>query len=502
MEIELRQVGWAALRWGWLIVLATVFSGLLAFVLTKGQTATYSATTTLLVNPQQVTSSTDNSALQASRSQADTYVRLVESGPVLDRVINELDLSLTRRQLDDKIDATVVMNTQLIEISVSDPSAKEAARMANAVAGNFEQQIEDLTIGRLQENLQQAKSESDALRARQAEIDAELADLDTNENESDSEIQQTISALKEERTRTQETTADLESTVRTLNQQLATMSSPVEVADEAQAAREPDSPKPLLITALGLFLGFLVGCGIAAVLEVSDRKIRQETDIGELTDSRLLAIVPIGRRTESRNEPTLVSSPDSGTSESIRMLRTHLSSFVESNDHAVLTVLNAGAGDVTSDIAASLGVAMAQYGVETTIIDANLRDGRMDHIFSRENNAGVMTELSGNSPSMVADIMPQLRLVTAGSGDGHPAQMVGSAAFQSLVSRVGAEADVVIIDTPPALEYSDALSVASVSDGTIIVAKYNATVKDDLAALSETLRNDEIRLLGIVMLQT
>jgi capsular polysaccharide biosynthesis protein/Mrp family chromosome partitioning ATPase len=504
MEIELRQVVPAAVRWGWLILLVALISGALAYAMTSRQTATYSATTTLLVNPQQVTGTADSGSLQASRSQAETYVRLVASRPVLDRVITDLSLPHPPAQLANKIEARVVMNTQLIEISVSDASPQEAARIANSVAAQFEAQVEDLTTGRLQENLSRLQQESASLQTRQAEIDAELPNLDTEANADDSAIQARIRDLGNERTRTQETLADLDSSIRAINQQLATTTSPVEVADEAQAAREPDSPKPMLMTALGLFLGLLVGAGLAAALEIMDKKIRPETDVEELTESRLLVTIP-DVPSSAVGQPLVASHPDGASAEAIRMLRTRLGVIANSRSHSAIVFASAGGTDSTSEIVAKLGVVMAQAGMRMVIVDANLREPRQHRIFGIANDGGLASALSSGSDPVpgidAATVAPRLSVLTAGSADGHAAEMVASAAFTSLIGAVRQEANVVLIDAPSAVESSDALTMASTADGVVLVARYGSTRRDDLARLAETIHQDGLCLIGVVMIR-
>lgn len=502
MEIELRQVIRAALRWSWLIALTTVLAGGLAYALTSVQSETYSATTTLLVNPQQITSSTDSSVLQASRSQAETYVRLVESGPVLDRVRHDLNLELTRDQFLEKIDAATVPGTQLIEITVEDPSADEAARIANALSEAFRDRVDELTVGRLQQNLEQATTESATLQARVKEIDNELAELDTDANQGNSEIQEQIATLKGERTRAQETIVDLDSTIRSINQALATTRSPVEVADEARAAHEPDSPRPLLMTALGLFLGGLVGCGLAAVLEISDRKVRPETDIESLTGARLLTVVPMGGKSQVMGEPTLCAKPDSLAAESIRLLRTHLQSFTETHPHGLLAMAHTGVGAQERDLVASLAVAFAQAGTVTRLVDANLRSPRLHELFGVANESGIASmSAQGAVVEGGAEVIPGLQLVSAGEVKGHPAEIVSSSGFAKTLRSLGEVSDVVLINTPPALAYSDATSIASIADGVLIVGRYGETNRDDLAALASTIREDGRHLVGVVMIR-
>jgi capsular polysaccharide biosynthesis protein/Mrp family chromosome partitioning ATPase len=498
MEPDLRQFVRAALRWSWLILLSTLALGAAAYVLTSGQTATYSATTTILVNPQQVSGTTENAVLQASRSQAETFVRLVESGPVLDRVIDDLDLAYSRGELAEKIEAQVIMDTQLIEVSVSDPSAEDAARIANSVATQFEAQVEELTIGRLQENLAQLREEASSLEARQAEIDAELAELDTEGNADEAAIEE----LRTERVRTQETLADIDASIRSINSSLATTTSPVEVADEASAAREPDSPRPKLMTALGLFLGLLVGVGVAAVFEFTDKKIRPETDVEELTESRLLTTIPEPRRAPS-GQPFVVSQSDSASSEAIRKLRTRLGVVANTESHNAIVFAGAGGTSLSSEIVASLGVVMAQAGLRTVVVDANFRHPQQHTIFGIANDDGLASALSsveGEPRRIDATIVaPRLSVVSAGTVNGHPGEMLSSPAFASLLGTICQEANVVLIDAPPALDASDALSMAAVADGVVFVARYGSTTRDNLEQLAETMHQDGIRLIGVVM---
>lgn len=190
MEIDLRQVVRALMRWGWTIVLLVVLGGVAGFGLASLQTPTYSATTSLLVTPPL------SSTLIDSGSRAETYRSLVESGPVLDQVILELGLSDDRRELSERIETTVVMNTQIIEITAKDSSPERAAEIANSTARNFESQVAALTIGQLEQTLSELQAQSDTLTARLEEIDAQITELDTDANADNSEVQSQLNTLQ------------------------------------------------------------------------------------------------------------------------------------------------------------------------------------------------------------------------------------------------------------------------------------------------------------------
>lgn len=502
MEIELGRVIRGAVRWLWLILLTTLIGGVLAYGLTSRQEATYSATATLLVNPQQVTGAVENQALQASQTQAQTYVRLVESEPVLDRVIEELNLPYTPSALAEKIDASVVLDTQLIDVSVSNSSPEDAALIANAVAAQFRAHVTELRTGQLEENLSQLEEEISSLQERLTEINAELSALDVDTNAGNEEIQQQISQLEEERMRVQQTLADLAASVRSLDQALVLTPSPMEVADEARPAREPESPKPLLMTALGLFLGFLIGVALATLLEFMDDKIRPDADVEELTGSRVLVTIPAIRHSEA-GRPLALSRAEDPETEAIRTLRTRLGSVATKGGRSAIVFASAGGATRVSEVVANLGVVMAHGGLRTLILDANMREPRQHALFGIANDGGLSSAPPTDTDSAMRpspqSICDRLSIIPAGEGTGSAAELLGSSAFASFLQEARRQADVVLVDVPAALAYSDALSVASVSDGVVLVGRYGSTTREDLALLAETLHADGIPLLGVVM---
>jgi len=72
-----------------------------------------------------------------ARQMVTSYVDVVDTALVLDPVIDELGLDLSVAQLAGRVTATTPLNTVLIDIAVTDGDAKQAARIANAVAKSF-----------------------------------------------------------------------------------------------------------------------------------------------------------------------------------------------------------------------------------------------------------------------------------------------------------------------------------------------------------------------------
>jgi capsular exopolysaccharide synthesis family protein len=143
--VELREL-LAALRASWWFPLA----GMLLFVaaaLTLGsaQTPLYSSSTQLFASMTGA-ASTSEAYLggQFAQQRVTSYARLVTGVELAGRVIQRLDLKMTPQQLAQEITATAEPETVLLDVTVTDPSAVQASRIADAVGTEFASMVAQL----------------------------------------------------------------------------------------------------------------------------------------------------------------------------------------------------------------------------------------------------------------------------------------------------------------------------------------------------------------------
>lgn len=122
-----------------LVVIATILTAVLSGVITHFFfTPQYTATTKLYVysNSDRVTtnSSITSGELTASQDLVNTYIYILESDTVLEAVIKDLGLDATAGQLRGMINAKKAQDTVAFEVSVTSPSAKWSADVANSLA--------------------------------------------------------------------------------------------------------------------------------------------------------------------------------------------------------------------------------------------------------------------------------------------------------------------------------------------------------------------------------
>ncbi len=108
-------------------------------------TKAYTATTRLLFA---VAGDSPSSLAQGSsvvEKQMALYAEVATSPRVLDQVIEQLSLDTTSDQLADSIEASVPVDTVIIEVAVTNPDPRQAAGIANAVGTELVKAAGELT---------------------------------------------------------------------------------------------------------------------------------------------------------------------------------------------------------------------------------------------------------------------------------------------------------------------------------------------------------------------
>ncbi len=87
-----------------------------------------------------------------------------------------------------------------------------------------------------------------------------------------------------------------------------------------------------------------------------------------------------------------------------------------------------------------------------------------------------------------------------------PAGPLSTSAREQIAARIGevveelkSQFDVIVIDTPPMLGFSDGLNVASVADASLLVVRAGRTSRDYVQLVIDQLRQVRAQLAGIVL---
>jgi len=265
----------------------------------------------------------------------------------------------------------------------------------------------------------------------------------------------------------------------------------VSVVDPAQLPDDPVQPRPPLIIGVSMLVALLAAIGLAVLVERVRQRVETPADIAALTDAPLIGRLPRERALQ-RSQARLIWGADRSIplQESFRALRTNIEFVVGERRLIVITSPESGQGKST--VVANLGVALAQIGLETVIVDADLRRPQQHAIFGLENRTGLSNAMALRNTTLepVPSGYRNLSVVTSGPPPPDPTEML-HIRFGSLVERLRELDALVLFDTPPVLPVSDARLVASHTDGVVLVVA-GGLLKP--AALEGTL--DRLALLG------
>ncbi|WP_405870780.1 MULTISPECIES: polysaccharide biosynthesis tyrosine autokinase [unclassified Streptomyces] len=405
-------------------------------------TPVYEARTQLFVATRTGVDTTDlNQGQSFSQARVQSYAAIVATRQVTQPVARELGLKYTPEQLASRITAEAPLNTVLINITVRDTVPARAARIADAVAERFITVVEKLET------------------PKQAPTSREDRDASTSR----------ISPVS------------------------------LGVTQQASIPREPVSPKRLLDLVAGVLGGLLLGAGIVALREALDTTIKTSDGLGELTSLPVLGSIPYDRNS-ARQRIAMDTASTSVRAEAFRKLRANLQ-FAQVDDRPrVIVVTSSVPGEGKTTTAVNLALSLADAGLRTCLVDADLRRPSVAGTFGLVQDAGLTTVLIGQAGA--EDVMQQaggrLTVLTSGAVPPNPTELLASARMGEVLRELAGTYDVVIVDSAPLLPVADTIGLAPLADGVLFVVRASKTGRDQIRGAAESLSRTGVRILGTV----
>ena len=190
--------------------------------------------------------------------------------------------------------------------------------------------------------------------------------------------------------------------------------------------------------------------------------------------------------------------------EAFRNLKAALSvSVPKKNGGVAIMATSAFPEDGKTTVTVNLALMFAISDAKVILIDADIRKGRVAKYFKRKSAPGLSDYLSGqNSLEEVvhhSHINANLSYITCGTHSPKPYELLESEEMKKLLQELRTQYDYIIIDTPPVLLLSDALALATVTDGTVLVCRHQVSYMSDIQKALDSLKFAKANVLGVVV---
>jgi capsular exopolysaccharide synthesis family protein len=432
---------------------------------------------------------------QASQSLATTYATLVDTHSFLARIqpkvrngaysTDVLAQSVSGRALQDGEELT-----NLISLSASASTAREAQALANGVARVFVDTVRGDAARR-------AQSQQRQLEGRISALTGEIDELQGAGGE-------------------EEELASLRSARDALNDQFATLiangvsrDGSISVVASADLPTTPIKPRPLLNLVVAALLGLMFGFGVAWLRSTLDRQVESSAEIEELVGLPAIGSIPLLRGK---------AHEESAAAESYQVLRTNLGFLAVESSFQVLTVTSAEAGEGKSSVTEGLGRAAVRAGQRVILVDGDIRTAGLSQRLGHDNEPGLTNviasfadgaEGSAATPrsgsyrweSLVHDVGGGLALLPAGPTPPNPASLLASRRLTQIIDELRKRYDLILFDAPPLAHLADASLLASSSDASVVVARAGRTSRKELKLTVGNLTRSRVPCLGVVVLE-
>lgn len=194
--------------------------------------------------------------------------------------------------------------------------------------------------------------------------------------------------------------------------------------------------------------------------------------------------------------------PFSAEVEMLRSVRSQLMLRWFTASRKTLAIASVNAGDGTSLMAANLAIVFSQLGLQTLLVDANLRNPRQQRIFNLAAGRGLADVLAGRAglePLAVAESFADLSLLPAGSPVPNPQELINRSSFNALNQTLRSRFDVILYDTPACSSAADVLTIGARAGGVLLVVRKDHTRVADLTAFGDQLRRSGTEVVGSVL---
>lgn len=387
----------------------------------------YTASVQLYVNPNETSSSANLNELNYAQKVVSTYINLLRTQTFYRQVLDATGLNYTVQQLKAMTQIQAVNDTEIFQITLSSHSAYDSYILVQAM-----QNIAPQLIANIKENAK------------------------------------------------------------------------ISVVDPVVYPKGPSGPNVILNTITGGVVGLFLSLVISFLWELIDVKVKSKEELAKKYQIPVLGVIPSfsglvpkrrlliqklpfinNSKPKSQLNKTINQEANFLISESYKALRINLLYTIRKSGCKKILISSPNPKDGKSTTCTNIGIALARSGAKVLLIDCDLRKGRLHAPFYVTSAPGLSNLLSGMSTEKeVIQNTPysNLQVVPSGTIAPNPTELLSSIQMEEFIKRLETNYDYIIIDSAPVNLVADALSLAKLVDGVLMIVRERKTTYPNIDA--------------------
>lgn len=282
----------------------------------------------------------------------------------------------------------------------------------------------------------------------------------------------------------------------------ATTVSNSRIIDPAMAGSKPSKPNKLLVIGFAFFAGLGGSLGLVFVYYQLNTKIKVKRDVTSRTNISILGEISH----HDEKVPIAISKGvRTPVAEQFRLIRTNLQFALPNKDKKIILVTSSTSGEGKTFFSLNLGVSMSLADKKVVVLEFDLRKPLLLEYLGMETKRGISDYLLNDSLT-IADLVVKnerlpagLDLIGCGTLPDDPSELMLLPKVGYFIDKLQETYDVIIIDSAPVGQVSDAFSLSRFSDITTYIMRYNFSEAHAISFLNEQKRERKLKNPFIVL---
>ena len=274
--------------------------------------------------------------------------------------------------------------------------------------------------------------------------------------------------------------------------------------DRAMLPYAPIKPKRESIVIIGALLGLLFGVFVSFISILLDTKIKDESDISQITDYPVLGLIPHFDEVEEgwKGKIKVFDGVKSAVAEAFRHLRSNLQFIQKSEGSQVILLTSTVGREGKTTISVNLGAIMSLAKKRTIIINLDMRKPTLHERFDLPNQIGLSELINGRAKLkevIQTTRYPHLDIISSGAIPPNPSELIQSDIMYEILEALKQGYEMIILDTPPIGLVTDAKELMHYVNINIYIVRADYSKKEFLQNLKKFDYIEKIPNLGIVL---